>query len=89
MATVLVDVLIVMPDGNTRTAKGAVDPSASWAEIRTAVVKALRLENPTSWVMTVEPSDGSAPVAGYTPRDGDRLYLFNRSVHTPPFQLRE
>jgi hypothetical protein len=90
MATVLVEVLVVMPDGTTRPpATGDVDPSASWAEIRDAVVKALRLDNPSSWVMAVEPSDGSAPVTGYTLRNGDRLYLLNRSVHRPPFKLKE
>ena len=88
MASASVTVFVVEADGSTRQAKGAVDPAAPWDQIKEWVVKALRLNDPNQWVLTVEPGDGSATFAGYTLRDGDRLYLFSRGLRNKPFELQ-
>ena len=74
----LISMKVTVLEDIPRTVAGSVDEHTSFEEIRASIVKALRLEDPTNWIMAVSPQDSETRFGAFTPTGGDEVYLIRR-----------
>ncbi|KRE56146.1 hypothetical protein [Phycicoccus sp. Soil748] len=69
---------------------GSIDPTNTLDNIRSDVVRSLRLGEPDEWLVALAPADVQTALSEYRPSGGDTLYVLRASrARGPAFVLSD